>query len=174
MSSKHYTNMLRYKVAFDVFEGNFIRVVLYSLSWLLKLTSYAIINLAVKKKNLVKVSCYFIYCSQKIHMVTMNSVGLDLIPSSHRTLFQVSEISLITKWLTGILLSLLIYDFCEIYHLGGKANIKEFTPRMQKPDDADLSQIAPLSLSSEAKIPVSATEVQVSSIPNFLDQRQTP
>lgn len=57
-----------------------------------------------------------------------------------------------TKICSAILLSLLIYDFCEIYHLGGNARITEYasssnnqdTKKISALDLPDRSSIAPL------------------------------
>lgn len=125
-SSKQYINMIKYRVAFDIFEVNLLRVILYSVSWFFKILSYVLLEIAIRKKNLVKVSCYFIAFSQKAHMITFNVITIDLISYSHRTLFQQTDASFLLRTFSAILLSLLVYDFCEIFNLGGKAIISEF------------------------------------------------
>ena len=94
-------------------------------------------------------------------MVFLNAIALDLIPYAQRALFQIQGRSSFLEVFSGLLLSLLVYDFCEIYHLGGKANVTGLTTttsdkveklkdddKLSKPaavNDMDSSQIIPLS-----------------------------
>lgn len=130
---------MRYKIALDIFEINLTRVIIYSVSWLFKIVSYLIIAWSFRYKNLTKITCYLVLASQKIHMVALNAVALDLIMYGLRSMFQVSELSQPIKWASVLLLSLLIYDFCEIYHIGGTTTISEFEPDSQKRDSDERS-----------------------------------
>lgn len=87
IAGKQYTNMERYRVAFDIFEVSFVKVVLYMASWLVKVVSFIFLSIAIRRKNLTKATCYFISTGQKVHIIFLNSVALDLIPYAQRTLF---------------------------------------------------------------------------------------
>jgi hypothetical protein len=120
-------SMIKYKIAFDVIEISLIKVTIFAVSWCLKLLAFWLISRSVRTKNINKLKCYYIAFSQKLHMISLNTVALDLIPYSLRALFQTSsQLSTLTRVFSGVLTSLLVYDFCEIYHLGGQAEIKAF------------------------------------------------
>lgn len=127
MSSRFYSNMVYYRVSFDIFEMDLIRSVFYGVSWIFKIISYCLIHLGIKNRALVKKGvCYFVLISQKIHMIALNVIAVDLIPYAERALFQASEISLLIRIASAILLSLLICDFCEIYQIGGNSKLTEY------------------------------------------------
>lgn len=145
MNGKLYSSMIRYRVSFDIVEINLILTIFYSASWLLKIISYFIIEVAIRYRNLTRITCYFVSISQKIHMIAFNAIAIDLIPYALRTLFQASTCPLLMKWISGVLLSLIIYDFCEVSHLGGRAKIESFVPKkVQENQDGDISQVVPL------------------------------
>lgn len=57
-------------------------------------------------------------------MAALNSVAIDLIPYSLRSIFQVAEISIFTQLVSGLLLSLLVLDYCQIISKCCQINIK--------------------------------------------------
>ena len=120
-------SMIKYRIAFDVFEVQFLKVVIFSASWCLKLLAFWILSAAVRSRSVSKLSCYFVAFSQKLHMVSLNTVALDVIPYSLRALFETTErLPLLTRVFSGLLTSLLIFDFCEIYSLGGRAEVQSY------------------------------------------------
>ena len=140
MSKKIYKNMLRYRVAMDIFELSLLRVIIYSISWVLKLISFALISESIRTGKVGKAVCYFVQISQKLHMIASNSVALDLIPYTLRTLFHASEISTFMRITSAALLTLLVYDFCEIYQIGGNSLIVEFNSLKNEAHHVELNQ----------------------------------
>lgn len=100
---------------------------IYTASWLFKLVAFFLLGIAVRRRKIGKSVCYIVSISQKFHMISLNTVALDVIPYSLRAIFQTSsEYQIISRVLSGVLLSLLVYDFCEVYRLGGQAQIRSF------------------------------------------------
>lgn len=170
-SQRFYRNLLKYKASLDVFEINLIRIIFYCASWIFKIISYILIRRGMGTRPVRKGMSYFVWISQKIHMVALNSIALDLTPYAERTLFQVSEISLFIRIASALLISLLVFDFCEIYHLGGKSTITEYIERntIQEVkgesviDHPRRNQIHPLPVqnTSHDEVPKSQAEVRL-------------
>lgn len=59
-------------------------------------------------------------------MIALNSIALDLIPYALRTIFHASKLPWLIRLTSGLLLILVVFDFCEIYHLGGNSKITEY------------------------------------------------
>lgn len=114
-------------MALDIFEVNLLRVVIYSVSWFLKIIFAALLTLAKAKKHIPKVLAYLISGSQKVHMIALNSIAIDLIPYTLITMFHTKEMPIFTQWSSGVLLVLLILDYVEIWFKGGKSKIQEFS-----------------------------------------------
>lgn len=85
-SFKLYSGMLRYKVALHIFEANMIRVVFYLTSWLLKIVSFILLEMSAKSGRIHRTTCYFVFISQKVHMIALNVVALDVIVYTTRVL----------------------------------------------------------------------------------------
>ena len=73
-----------------------------------------------------KLLAYFISFSQKVHMIALNSIAIDLIPYTLITLFHTRDMPLQIILPSGIFLALLIYDYCEIWFKGGRSIVPEF------------------------------------------------
>lgn len=117
--------MINMKVSLDIFGFDFLRVILYSASWILKFVAYKLLRSAISSGEIGKASCYLIWISQKVHMVLLNSIAMDLIPYALRTLFHSKGLPAWITWSSLVLLSLLVYDFLEIELLGSMAIINE-------------------------------------------------
>lgn len=102
-----------------------IRIMIFGASWLIKIIAQITLALMKSKCKVAKSLAYFVSVSQKLHMVALNSVAIDLIPYSIITLFHTREFPLLTTWSSAILLALLVYDYCEIWSKGGKSRISE-------------------------------------------------
>lgn len=80
--------MISYKVSMDMVSFNLMRVLMYSISWTLKLLAYKVLSYSYEKGEISKVNIYLVWASQKVHMIMINSVAMDLIPYSIRAMFQ--------------------------------------------------------------------------------------
>ena len=89
-------NLTRKKIAEDVFEFNTIRAIIYAVSWVWKILSWLVIWHAASRGSIGKLGCYFVSASQKVHMISVNSIALDLIPYGIRTLFHLKSAQLTT------------------------------------------------------------------------------
>ena len=89
-------------------------MVLYSSSWFLKLVSFAILRSAKNSGTIGKPGCYAIWISQKFHMIILNSIAMDLIPYTLRTIFDSKGLPAWLSLSSVVLLSLLVFDFLEI------------------------------------------------------------
>lgn len=125
-ANKYYGNLVRSKVAIDVFEVNLVRVVIYGVSWLLKIVACCMLLRLKKTGKAEKALVHIINISQKVHMIALNAVALDLIVYALITIFHTRGLPNYYSWSSGILLSLLVMDFSEIWFKGGKSEIKEF------------------------------------------------
>lgn len=86
-----YRNLVKYKVAFDILEVNFLRAMIYSISWVIKLIAYVALYISVRNNLIGRLKCYFVHISQKVHMIALNSIALDLIPYSIRAIFHTKD-----------------------------------------------------------------------------------
>lgn len=68
---------------------------------------------------------YLIKISQKVHMIVFNTIALDLIAYSLRALFQSKNLPALNVVSTWLLLSLLVYDFLEVFSKGSRARIRD-------------------------------------------------
>lgn len=127
-SNKYYGNLLLKKVALDIFEVNPLRITIYGVSWLLKTIFTILLIVAKSREYIPKAQAYLTSISQKVHMIALNSIAIDLIPYTLITLFHARRLSFFTTWLSGALLILLLLDYAEILIKGGKSKIFEFKP----------------------------------------------
>ena len=135
-SSSYRHNMLSMKVQLDIFSFDLLRVILYSTSWIIKLIAYRMLKTAKSSGQIGKINCYVVWISQKFHMVILNSIAMDLIPYSLRTIFHSKGLPAWIQLLSIALLSLLIYDFLEIELIGSRAIIREIEePNAQENGD---------------------------------------
>lgn len=118
-------NLINMKVQLDIFNFDWIRVVLYSASWILKILAYKVLSSAKKICQIEKASCYLIWISQKCHMIIVNSIAMDLIPYTLRTLVHSKNYPSKAIGSSLLLLSLLVFDYLEIELLGSRAIIEE-------------------------------------------------
>lgn len=125
-SNKFYGNLFSKKVALSVFEVNLLRMLIFGVSWLLKII--ANLSLIVMRKNgrVIKGLAHFISISQKAHMIALNAVAIDLIPYTLITILHTRELPLLVTWSSFAFLALLVFDYCEIWAKGGSAKIKEY------------------------------------------------
>lgn len=59
-------------------------------------------------------------------MISLNSVAIDLIPYTLITLFHSREMPVLTLLWSGLLLTLLVLDYCEIWFKGGRSVVPEY------------------------------------------------
>lgn len=137
-SNKYYGNLLLKKVALHIFEVNSIRIVIYAASWFLKLIVGIQLGCMKQKNTVVKVSAYLISISQKVHMIALNAVAVDLIPYCLITIFHTRDMPLLIVWSSAVFLALLVYDYCEIWTKGGLATIFEFKEQMRSENSSVL------------------------------------
>lgn len=104
-----------------------MRIIVFGVSWFVKILANIILILMKKKGRVFKALAHLISISQKVHMVALNAVAIDLIPYSLITIFHTRELPALITWSSAVFLSLLLYDYCEIWTKGGKANVPEFT-----------------------------------------------
>ena len=169
-SNKYYGNLLWKKVALDIFEVNLIRVIFYGASWILKILTFILLWRAINSGKVGKAVAHMVSISQKIHMISLNSVAVDLIPYTLITLFHTRNISIIILSSSGVLLSLLIYDYCEIWSKGGFSIIKEFKDE----HILEQSSIATINYHQDQQIDgVVATSDQTSNPQKTLDEKAT-
>ena len=91
LNKSHRLSMINYKVGFDAFELQLLKVSIYSVSWLFKFFAFGTLAVSTSTRKIGKKACYLIAFSQKLHMIGLNSVALDVIPYSLRALFQTSS-----------------------------------------------------------------------------------
>ena len=58
-------------------------------------------------------------------MIAVNTIAIDLIPYSLRTVFHSREYEIKITSSSALALILLLVDFCEIWHIGGRSEIFE-------------------------------------------------
>lgn len=124
-SANYHRNMTTFRVNLDIFAFDSLRTIFYTVSWILKFIAYKILSSSWTSNRIGKASCYIIWISQKVHMILVNSIAMDLIPYSIRTLFQSKNLPFWKHVWSLALLILLVYDFLEIEFLGGRAIIQE-------------------------------------------------
>lgn len=110
-SNKFYGNLLWKKVALDLFEHNKLKAKIYGVCWIFKLIGFALLGWARSTQKISKVTAHFVQIFQKIHMIALNSIAMDLIPYCLITLFHTKEIGWIYLGASYILFSLLVIDF---------------------------------------------------------------
>lgn len=64
-------------------------------------------------------------------MVALNAVALDLIVYASITLFHTRALPVYLYWSSGILMSLLVFDYCEIWLKGGQSDIREYDKKVK-------------------------------------------
>ena len=132
-TKKFYRNMSKYRVPLDPMETNFVRVVTYFASWILKILCFFLLRKSLTSWRIGKFQCYLIAFIQKFHMVSINLAALDVLPFCQRALFQTQDTSFFLRATAAALLLLLTLDFTEIFYFGGKSPIYSFEPdRNQK------------------------------------------
>lgn len=123
---KYYGNLLWKYVALDIFEANPSRMIAFGVSWLLKIISNISLLVMTRKGKAIKALAHLVSISQKVHMITMNAVAIDLIPYSLITLFHTQNLAPIVPLSSALFLALLVYDYCEIWTKGGKSRVSQF------------------------------------------------
>jgi hypothetical protein len=78
---------------------------------------------ANKKNQISRKQCYFVFIAQKIHFVAFNTIVIDLVFYGLRTLGQTRGLSFMDITATLVLLFLVTFDLCEIWHLTSSAVI---------------------------------------------------
>lgn len=107
-SQKYYGNLFWKKVALTVYETDQLRLSVFGVSWLLKILANLVLILMRKNGKVVKGLAHFVSISQKVHMVAVNSISMDLIPYSLITLFHTRDLSAVVAWSSGAFLALLV------------------------------------------------------------------
>jgi hypothetical protein len=79
--------MIKYSVALDPLNSNLIRIGFFAGTWVLKFLGFLLIWRSSSIDQIGKFKTYFVAFSQKIHMIAVNVVAIDLIPYSLRALF---------------------------------------------------------------------------------------
>jgi hypothetical protein len=112
-------------VALDLFEYKIINVIIFMTSWTLKIFATAMLKEANYHGRLTKVKCYFIFYSQKFHLIAFNLIALDLIIYGIRTVFHSENLGFTKNFISAILLCLLVIDYSQIWILGSNTQISE-------------------------------------------------
>lgn len=125
MNKKKHLNMIKYKVAFDPLEADNIRMIIYTISWALKILSSIILWKKIEANRIEKWEAYLIAVSQKIHLSAINLIVLDLITYSLRAIFQSKNQPIGKVVFSGILLSLFTYDIFEACYIGSNTSVQD-------------------------------------------------
>lgn len=126
-NNKYYGNLVRNKVSLDIYEVDTLKMMIYWVSWALKLVAVLLLQISISNLRISKGTAYFVSISQKIHMIALNSIALDLIPYCLRTIFHSRYLPLATQVSSHLGIGLLVLDFCEIWYKGGKSEIEEYS-----------------------------------------------
>lgn len=101
------------------------RILIFGVSWFLKLIAYAVLSRMKSTGKVVKALAYYVSMSQKVHMIALNSVAIDLIPYTLITILHTRDLPGEICWASFALFILLVLDYCEIWTIGGKSKISQ-------------------------------------------------
>jgi hypothetical protein len=145
-SDGYYGKFSSGRVALDIFEYKIINVIIFLVSWTIKLISTTFLKEANRTGKITKGKCYFISIGQKIHLIAFNMLCLDLIIYGIRTVFHSENLGFWKNSISALLLALLVIDYSEIWLLGSDTYVStkddiEYKPLDEKDSPANESQL---------------------------------
>lgn len=140
-SDGYYGKFSSENVAIDLFEYKIVNIIIFLISWSVKIFATGILKKANRSGKITKGKCYLIYYSQKIHMIAFNLIALDLIIYGIRTVFHSENLNFVKVSISFVLLSLLIIDYCEIWILGSDTLLKDAELEEMKKGDPELEEM---------------------------------
>jgi hypothetical protein len=113
-----------YHMPLDPFEYGLIKIIIYLVSFLVKLgLAYKLTKCKATKKISVK-WCKIINLAQKIHFLIFNMVAIDLIYYGMRTVVH-SDLTLIFKLATYTCITFVVYDLVDIWQLSSLTKMRK-------------------------------------------------